>query len=46
MERHGGSGGGDSGGYKGLAFYTKSNAPLALPVGAEVMTAKSIWVPQ
>ncbi len=32
--------------YKGLAFYTKSNAPLALPFGAEVMTAKSIWVPQ
>ena len=32
--------------YKGLAFYTKSNEPLALPFGAEVMTAKSIWVPQ
>ena len=32
--------------YKGLAFYTKSPAPLALPFGAEVMTAKSIWVPQ
>jgi hypothetical protein len=31
--------------YKGLAFYTKSNAPLALPFGAELMTAKSIWVP-
>ena len=32
--------------YKGLAFYTKSNEPLALPLGAEVVAAKNIWVPQ
>ena len=32
--------------YKGLAFYTKSNQPLALPIGTELVTAKSIWLPQ
>ncbi len=31
--------------YKGLAFYTKSPDPLPLPTGAEVVTAKSIWIP-
>ena len=31
--------------YKGLAFYTKSNAPLDLPPGVEVVTAKQIWTP-
>jgi hypothetical protein len=31
--------------YKGLAFYTKARAPLDLPPGAEVVQAKSIWVP-
>ena len=32
--------------YKGLAFYTKSNEPLALPFSAEVVAAKGIWMPQ
>jgi hypothetical protein len=32
--------------YKGLAFFTKSAIPLALPSGAEVVTANRIWVPQ
>ena len=32
--------------YKGFAFYTKSNEPLALPFGAEVVAARNIWVPQ
>lgn len=32
--------------YKGLAFYTKSPAPLILPVDAEVVKAKSISIPQ
>jgi hypothetical protein len=32
-------------GYKGLAFYTKSSDPLPLPTGAEMVTAKSIWIP-
>jgi hypothetical protein len=32
--------------YKGLAFYTKSDAPLALPAGAELVTARKIWTPQ
>jgi hypothetical protein len=31
--------------YKGLAFFTKSKDALSLPQGAEVVTAKSIWVP-
>jgi hypothetical protein len=31
--------------YKGLAFFTKSPAPLDLPAGAEVVQAQSIWVP-
>jgi len=31
--------------YKGLAFYTKSPDPLPLPTSAEVVTARSIWIP-
>ena len=32
--------------YKGLAFHTKSPTPLMLPVGAEVINAKGISIPQ
>ena len=32
-------------GYKGLAFYTKSAEPLQLPATAEVIAARSIWIP-
>lgn len=31
--------------YKGLVFFTKTNAPLDLPNGAEVITADRIWMP-
>jgi hypothetical protein len=31
--------------YKGLAFFTKSPVPLSLPAGAELVEAKSIWIP-
>jgi hypothetical protein len=31
--------------YKGLIFYTKSSTELMLPSRAEVVAAKSIWVP-
>lgn len=31
--------------YKGLAFFTKSESELALPSGAEVVTASRIWIP-
>ena len=31
--------------YKGLAFYTKSDEPIALPTGCEVVTAGSINIP-
>ena len=31
--------------YRGLAFYTKSPAPLALPIGTELVAAESIWIP-
>ncbi len=31
--------------YKGLAFFTKSGAPLPLPVTAELVTADKIWIP-
>jgi len=31
--------------YKGLTFFTKSDAPLDLPAGAEVVTAQRIWIP-
>lgn len=32
-------------GYKGLIFYCKSPEPLNLPGAAELITAKSIWIP-
>ncbi len=32
-------------GHKGLAFYTKSRTPLALPDKAEIVVAKKIWIP-
>ena len=31
--------------YKGLVFYTKTQAPLPLPRNAELITARKIWVP-
>lgn len=31
--------------YKGLAFYVRTDSPLELPVGAEVVVAKSIAIP-
>jgi hypothetical protein len=31
--------------YKGLAFFTKTNTPLDLPAGAEVVAADRIWIP-
>ena len=31
--------------YKGIAFYTDSPNPIDLPTGAEVVTARRIWVP-
>ncbi|KKK47628.1 hypothetical protein LCGC14_3153290, partial [marine sediment metagenome] len=31
--------------YKGLAFFTKSAIPLTLPPSAEVVAAKTIWIP-
>ena len=31
--------------YKGLAFYTKSPAPLDLPSDTELVLAQSIWIP-
>jgi hypothetical protein len=31
--------------YKGLAFFTKSANALALPSGAEVVSAGRIWIP-
>ena len=31
--------------YKGLAFYLKTKQPIELPGSAEVVTAKSIWMP-
>jgi hypothetical protein len=31
--------------YKGLAFYTKSPAPIELPRGTELVRAQSIWIP-
>ena len=31
--------------YNGIAFFTKSRAPLPLPDGAELVTAGRIWVP-
>jgi hypothetical protein len=31
--------------YKGIAFYTKSGAPLPLPIGTELVAAENIWIP-
>ena len=31
--------------YKGLTFYCKAKEPVALPAGAEIVTAKEIWIP-
>ncbi len=31
--------------YKGLFFYTKSKTPLQLPDDAEIVKAKTIWIP-
>jgi hypothetical protein len=31
--------------YKGLAFFTKSSAPLNLPSGTELVQAKAMWMP-
>ena len=31
--------------YKGLAFFTKSTSEIMLPVGAETIVARKIWVP-
>jgi hypothetical protein len=31
--------------YKGLAFFTQSNAPVTLPPSAEVVKAGRIWIP-
>jgi hypothetical protein len=31
--------------YRGLAFFTKSPEPLLLPGDAELIPAKSIWMP-
>jgi hypothetical protein len=32
-------------GHKGLVFFTKSSEPLSLPPQAEVVLARSIWIP-
>jgi len=31
--------------YKGLAFFTKSETPITLTEGTELVQAKKIWVP-
>jgi hypothetical protein len=31
--------------YKGLIFYTRTEAPLPLPPKTELITARKIWVP-
>lgn len=31
--------------YKGLAFFTSSGTPLEVPAHAEIVQAKSIWIP-
>jgi hypothetical protein len=33
-------------GYRGLVFYTKSAEPLRIGGKAEIISAKSIWIPQ
>lgn len=32
-------------GYRGLAFYARSRQPIELPADAEVIVARSIWMP-
>jgi len=32
--------------YKGFAFFAKPVEPLLMPSGAEVVAAKTIWMPQ
>jgi hypothetical protein len=32
--------------YKGFAFFTKSDSPISLPAGVEMIVAKKIWTPQ
>jgi hypothetical protein len=32
-------------GYKGLAFYTLSSEPLAMPRAMQLVEAKKIWIP-
>ena len=32
-------------GYKGLAFFTKSNDEISSPAGVETVEARKIWVP-
>ena len=31
--------------YKGLAFFTKSQTPISLPRGTELVQADKIWIP-
>ena len=31
--------------YKGIAFFTKSSDPIALPADVETVIAKQIWIP-
>ncbi len=31
--------------YKGLAFFAKSETPINLPQGTELVEAKKIWIP-
>lgn len=31
--------------YKGLDFYCKSNEPLPMPAGTELISAGKIWIP-
>ena len=31
--------------YKGLAFFCKSNMPISLPPGTELVVAAKIWIP-
>ncbi len=32
--------------YRGLIFFTKTDSPLQLPAGVEVIRAKKIWAPE
>lgn len=31
--------------YKGLAFFTKSDRPMSLPMDTELVQARKIWIP-